>query len=83
MPEKARIGMSQELQGTSESPVPREAARARILLAVLTAVAIYLCWRTLQPFATVLLWAMVLALMFGPSFAGSSPAPAAGTSPPP
>ncbi len=60
--------MSQELQGTSESPVPREAAKARILLAVLTAVAAYLCWRTLQPFATVLLWAMVLALMFRPLF---------------
>ena len=60
--------MSQELQVTSESPAPREAARARILLAVLTAVAMYLCWRTLQPFATVLLWAMVLALMFRPLF---------------
>lgn len=58
--------MSRVLEDSTQQP-PRAQARAtRILLAVLTAVAIYLCWRTLQPFATVILWAVVLALMFAP-----------------
>lgn len=37
-----------------------------ILLAVLTGIATYLCWRVLQPFASVILWSVVLALMFAP-----------------
>ena len=37
-----------------------------LLLAALTGVAIYLCWRIVQPFASVILWAVVLALMFSP-----------------
>ncbi len=37
-----------------------------VLLAVLTGVASYLCWRVLQPFAAVILWSLVLALMFAP-----------------
>lgn len=37
-----------------------------LLLAALTGVAIYHCWRILQPFASVILWAIVLALIFSP-----------------
>ncbi len=37
-----------------------------ILLAVLTGVALYLSWRIAQPFAIVILWSVVLALMFAP-----------------
>lgn len=33
---------------------------------MLTGVAIYLCWRVLQPFANVILWSLVLALLFAP-----------------
>lgn len=38
-----------------------------ILLVVLTAVALYLCWMVLRPFLPVLLWAAVLALVFHPA----------------
>ena len=37
-----------------------------LLLAALTGLSTYLCWRVLQPFASVILWAVVLALMFAP-----------------
>ena len=39
-----------------------------LLLAALTGIAIYLCWRILQPFTSVILWAVVLALMFAPLY---------------
>lgn len=54
------------LEDSTEQPPRAQAGATRTLLAVLTAVAIYLCWRTLQPFASVILWAIVLALMFAP-----------------
>lgn len=43
-----------------------QARATRILLAVLTGVAIYLCWRVVKPFANVILWSVVLALLFAP-----------------
>ncbi len=43
------------------------ADRARwLVLVATTALAVYLCWRMLQPFLSVLLWASVLALIFRP-----------------
>lgn len=43
-----------------------QARATRILLAALTGVAIYLCWGILRPFANVVLWSVVLALLFAP-----------------
>ncbi|HYO62306.1 MAG TPA: AI-2E family transporter [Pyrinomonadaceae bacterium] len=37
-----------------------------IALLVVTAVALYLCWRMLEPFIEVLLWAVVLVIVFYP-----------------
>ena len=54
-------------QGGVETGVGRAHERAVwLLLAALTGVATYLCWRIVQPFASVILWAVVLALMFAP-----------------
>ncbi len=52
-----------DTEGTSG---PARERATWILLAVLTGVATYLCWRILQPFAAVILWSVVLALMFAP-----------------
>lgn len=60
--------MSALLKGGSASATPGREGAGRILLAVLTGVSLYLCWRTISPFATVILWAIVLALMFRPLF---------------
>lgn len=60
--------MSARLQDGSEAVAPRSQGSGRILLAALTGVSLYLCWRTISPFATVILWAIVLALMFRPLF---------------
>jgi predicted PurR-regulated permease PerM len=40
--------------------------KTSILLGALAALAVYLSFRLLQPFATVIVWAGVLAVMFGP-----------------
>jgi predicted PurR-regulated permease PerM len=37
-----------------------------IVLAAATAVAVYLCWKILEPFLSVVLWSGVLALLFSP-----------------
>ena len=60
--------MSRSREDTSEPSPLHGMSATRILLAVMTSVAMYLCWRTLQPFTTVILWAMVLALMFSPLY---------------
>lgn len=45
----------------------RETRQARWLaLLAITAIALYLCWRMLQPFVDVLIWAVVLVLVFFP-----------------
>jgi predicted PurR-regulated permease PerM len=45
---------------------PGEVRAKWLLLSAATAVAVYLCWRMLQPFLSVLLWSSVLALLFWP-----------------
>src|SRR5215218_9082982 len=37
-----------------------------ITLLIVLAIALYLCWRMLQPFVNVVLWATVLAVVFYP-----------------
>ena len=37
-----------------------------VTLAIALAIALYLCWLMVQPFATVILWATVLAVVFYP-----------------
>jgi len=59
-------GMSLATEDNEGGLRPARERATWILLAVLTGVAIYLCWRILQPFATVILWSVVLALMFAP-----------------
>jgi len=50
------------------APVRPPEDRSRwILLAAATAVALFLCWKILQPFLSVVLWAGVLALLFAPA----------------
>lgn len=58
--------MSLATEAAKDGPRPAHERAIWVLLAVLTGVAIYLCWRILQPFATVILWSVVLALMFAP-----------------
>jgi predicted PurR-regulated permease PerM len=42
-------------------------ARSRwIILVVATAIAVWLCWKLIQPFASVMVWAGILALLFWP-----------------
>src|SRR5688572_31019635 len=36
------------------------------LLVVVTAISLYLCWRMVQPFLRVILWATVLVILFYP-----------------
>jgi predicted PurR-regulated permease PerM len=48
------------------SPAPGRVSASWTLLGALAALVVYLSWRLLQPFATVILWAAVLALMFMP-----------------
>lgn len=50
------------------SPSGAHTSATRILLAALTGVAIYLCWGILRPFANVVLWSVVLALLFAPLY---------------
>jgi len=47
------------------APLPEDRSRW-ILLTAATAVAVYLCWKMLQPFLSVVLWSGVLALLFAP-----------------
>jgi predicted PurR-regulated permease PerM len=54
------------LAGPLDSPQPGNVSATWILSGALAALAVYLSWRLLQPFATVILWAAVLALMFMP-----------------
>ncbi|MEO7794300.1 MAG: AI-2E family transporter, partial [Thermoanaerobaculia bacterium] len=49
-----------------DTPDPGSRRASWILLGVLTALGLYLSWRILQPFATVILWAGILALLFKP-----------------
>lgn len=49
-----------------EPPRRKRESPTWILLAVLTGIAAYLCWRIVQPFAAVILWSVVLALLFAP-----------------
>jgi len=58
--------MSLGTEVVKDGPRPDHERATWILLAVLTGVAIYLSWRILQPFAGVILWSVVLALMFAP-----------------
>lgn len=51
---------------TIRTPQPWRFSAAWLLLGALAALAVYLSWRLLQPFATVIIWASVLALMFMP-----------------
>lgn len=52
-----------------ESEVAGQQARQARWLALLaiTTIALYLCWRMLQPFVDVLIWAVVLVLVFHPA----------------
>ncbi len=49
----------------SPAPLPEDRSRWIVLTAA-TAVAVYLCWKLLQPFVSVVLWSGVLALLFAP-----------------
>jgi predicted PurR-regulated permease PerM len=55
------VGMAQGLI----NKLNKEGASWVALLAVLL-VALYLCWQIVEPFANVLVWAMVLAIVFAP-----------------
>ncbi len=50
---------------TAPAPLPEDRSRW-ILLTAATAVAVFLCWKILQPFLSVVLWSGVLALLFAP-----------------
>ena len=39
-----------------------------IVLAIATAIGIYLCWRLAAPFIAPLAWALALAVMFAPAY---------------
>lgn len=52
-------------QAKETHPLPADRARWMALVAI-TSLALYLCWKLLQPFLSVLLWASVLALLFRP-----------------
>lgn len=54
------------LAQSGDSPDAGRRRSSRILLGVLAALGIYLAWRILQPFATVILWAGILAFLFRP-----------------
>ncbi|MEO8275394.1 MAG: AI-2E family transporter [Thermoanaerobaculia bacterium] len=49
-------------------PVRSGRSTSWILLAVITSVGAVLCWKILQPFANVILWSVVLAMMFSPMY---------------
>lgn len=49
-----------------ESPRFAEDRSRWIVLVAATAIAVYLCWRMLQPFLSVVLWSSMLALLFSP-----------------
>lgn len=53
-------------EATRPGPRKVELSSTWVLFALLSVLAVYLCWRILQPLANVLLWAVVLALMFAP-----------------
>jgi predicted PurR-regulated permease PerM len=46
--------------------VERRWSAGWVALSVALAITLYLCWRMVQPFATILLWAAVLAVVFRP-----------------
>ena len=46
-------------------PIESRNVRWWVLLLV-TAVLLYLCWRMIQPFLSVILWATVLVILFSP-----------------
>lgn len=61
--------MSPETDPAQDQPLYAPPNRAtKILLAVLTGIALYLSWRVLQPFVIIILWSLVLALMFTPLY---------------
>lgn len=45
---------------------PSEDRSRWLVLTAVTALALYICWKMVQPFLTVILWAGVLALLFAP-----------------
>jgi len=47
---------------------PSEDRSRWLVLTVATALALYVCWKMVQPFLTVILWAGVLALLFAPLY---------------
>lgn len=47
---------------------PSEDRSRWLVLTVATALALYVCWKMVQPFLTVILWAGVLALLFSPLY---------------
>jgi len=53
---------------SSKTPATGHLPPAWILLGALAALSVYLSWRLLQPFATVILWSSVLALLFLPLY---------------
>ncbi len=57
---------SEKVSRDGDRPFRAQPKATWVLLAALTGIAIYLCWRILQPLATVILWSTVLAMMFAP-----------------
>lgn len=51
---------------SGDTPEVGRRRSSRILLGAFAALGIYLSWRILQPFATVILWAWILAFLFKP-----------------
>ncbi len=54
------------LAQSGDTPEVGRRRSSRILLGALAALGIYLSWRILQPFTTVILWAWILAFLFKP-----------------